>query len=268
MSIITISRGSYSRGSEAAEKVARKLGFMCISREVILEASDQFNVPEAKLVRAVHDAPSVLDRFTYGREKFVAYVRAALLKHVQKDNVVYHGFAGHFFLREVLGVLKVRITADIGDRVREVMRRDGITADEARSVIAGDDEERRTWSQRLYGVDNRSAELYDLVLNIKDMTVDDAVELIVHNVGLPCFQMTADSQAVLDDLALAARIQAVLIEDFPSVRVSVKNRMAFVSISGSLRERRKQVGKARSIVRNIEGVEGVQVHFAPFVVAD
>jgi hypothetical protein len=73
---------------------------------------------------------------------------------------------------------------------------------------------------------------------------------------------------VLDDLTLAARIQAVLIEDFPSVRVSVKNRMAFVSINGSLREQRKQVGKTRSIVRNIEGVEGVQVHFAPFVVAD
>jgi cytidylate kinase len=268
MSIITISRGSYSRGREVAERLARKCGFMCVSREVILEASDQFNVPEAKLVRAIHDAPSVLDRYTYGKEKFVAYVRAALLKYVQKGNVVYHGFAGHFFLREVPGVLKVRITADIGDRIEEVMGRDGITAEEARSVIAKDDEERRKWSRRLYRVDSRSAELYDLVLNIKGMTVDDAVELIAHNVGLPCFKMTGDSQRVLDDLAVAARIEAVLIEDFPGVKASVKDGMVFVSIKGSLWQLEKQVGQVRSIVRNIEGVKGVQVHFVPFVVAD
>jgi cytidylate kinase len=268
MSIVTISRGSYSRGREVAERLARSCGFRCVSREVILEASDQFNVPEAKLVRAIHDAPSVLDRYTYGREKFVAYVRAALLKYVQKDNVVYHGFAGHFFLREVPGVLKVRITADIGDRIEEVMRRDGITAEHARSVIERDDEERRKWSRRLYGVNSRNAELYDLVLKIKSMTVDDAVELIAHNVRLPCFEITADSQRVLDDLALAARIKAVLIEDFPGVRVSVKDGMAFVSIRGSLRQLEKQVGQARRIVRNIEGVKGIQVHFVPFVVAD
>jgi cytidylate kinase len=268
VSIITISRGSFSRGRAVAEKLAHELGFMCISREVILEASDQFNVPEAKLVRAMHDAPSVLDRYTYGKEKFVAYVRAALLKYVQKDNVVYHGFAGHFFLREVPGVLKVRITADMGDRIEEVMRRDDITLEQARSLIERDDEERRKWSLNLYGVDTRSAELYDLVLNVKTMTVDDAVELIAHNVRLPCFEITADSKRVLDDLALAARVQAALIEDFPSVKVSVKNGMAFVSIEGSLGQQEKQVGRARSIVSNIDGVKGVQVHFVPFVVAD
>ncbi|NIM21548.1 MAG: cytidylate kinase-like family protein, partial [Candidatus Latescibacteria bacterium] len=58
MSIVTISRGSYSRGKEVAEKVAEKLGYECISRDVIIEACDEFNVPEVKLVRAIHDAPS------------------------------------------------------------------------------------------------------------------------------------------------------------------------------------------------------------------
>ena len=67
MSIITISRGSYSRGKEVAEKVAAALGYECISRDILLEASDQFNIPEIKLVRAIHDAPSILERFTYGK---------------------------------------------------------------------------------------------------------------------------------------------------------------------------------------------------------
>jgi hypothetical protein len=69
MAIVTISRGSYSKGQEVAEKLARRLGYECISREVILEASREFNVSEVKLVRAIHDAPSILDRVGYGKEK-------------------------------------------------------------------------------------------------------------------------------------------------------------------------------------------------------
>ena len=268
MSIITISRGSYSRGRDVAERLAQKFGFECVSREVILEASDRFNVPEATLVRAIHDAPSVLDRYTYGKEKYVAYVRAALLKYVQKDNVVYHGFAGQFFLQEVPGVLKVRITAGIEDRVGEVMRRDGVSMEAARSIVEKDDEERRKWSLHLYGMDTRSPDLYDLVLNIKNMTVDDAVELIAYNVRLPCFEITADARRVLDDLALAAHVQAVLTDEFPTVNVTVKGGTAFVSIQAALSQQDKQVNQARSIVRNIEGVKGVQVNCVPFVVPD
>lgn len=37
MAIITISRGSYSRGKEVAEKLASKLNYECVSREIILE---------------------------------------------------------------------------------------------------------------------------------------------------------------------------------------------------------------------------------------
>ena len=39
MPIITISRGSYSKGKEVAEKVARKLGYRCIARDAIIETS-------------------------------------------------------------------------------------------------------------------------------------------------------------------------------------------------------------------------------------
>ena len=88
---------------------------MCIT-EVLLEASEQFRIPEIKLIRAIQDAPSMFDRFTYGKERYIAYIRFALLKCVQKDNVVYHGLAGYFFLQEIPHVLKVRVIADLEDR--------------------------------------------------------------------------------------------------------------------------------------------------------
>jgi hypothetical protein len=39
MGVITISRGSYSKGKEIAEKLAQKLEYDCISREILLQAS-------------------------------------------------------------------------------------------------------------------------------------------------------------------------------------------------------------------------------------
>ena len=68
MSIITISRGSYSRGKEVAEKLAQYLGYQCLSRDILLEASERYNIPESKLIRAIHDATSILERFTYRKE--------------------------------------------------------------------------------------------------------------------------------------------------------------------------------------------------------
>jgi cytidylate kinase len=207
MSIITISRGSYYRGKEVAEKLAEKLGYECISREILLEASEEFNIPEIKLIRAIHDAPSILERLTRQKEKFVAFIRAALLKHVQKDNVVYHGLFGHFFLQDIPHVLKVRIVGDLEARVADEVKREGISPDKAREILLRDDEERRKWALYLYGADWWDATLYDLVIHLKTITVDDAVSLISHVAQLPGFQTTPHSQEAINNLLEAARLE-------------------------------------------------------------
>ena len=208
MSIITISRGSYSRGKEVAERLAQALGYECLSRDILLEASERYNIPEIKLIRAIHDAPSILERFTYGKEQYVAYIRAALLRHVQKDNVVYHGLAGHFMLQGIPHVLKVRILADLEDRVAEEMKRENISADEARRILVKDDEERRRWSLKVFGIDTWDPSLYDLVIHIKCITVDEAVEIIRCALKGHCFQTTPESQKLVDEMSLAARVEA------------------------------------------------------------
>jgi cytidylate kinase len=207
MSIITISRGSYNRGKDVAEKLAQKLGYECISREILLEASEKYNVPEIKLIRAIRDAPSILQRLTHQRERYITFIRAALLKHVQKDNVVYHGLFGHFFLQAIPHVLKVRIVGDLEDRVEDEVKREGISAEKAREVILRDDEERRKWSLTLYGADAWDATLYDLVIHLKTITVEGAVELISQARQLPGFQTTPESQQAIDSLVEAAKLE-------------------------------------------------------------
>jgi cytidylate kinase len=207
MAIITISRGSYYRGKEVAEKLADKLGYACISREILLEASEEFNIPEIKLIWAIQDAPTILERLTRSKEKYVAYIRTALLKHVQKDNVVYHGLFGHFFLQGIPHVLKVRIVGDMEARVADEVKREGISPAKAREILMRDDEERRKWALQLYGADWWDATLYDLVMHLKNITVDDAVSLIMHALQFPGFQTTPESQEAINNLVEAARME-------------------------------------------------------------
>ncbi|MEE9121684.1 MAG: cytidylate kinase-like family protein [Syntrophobacteria bacterium] len=269
MSIITISRGSYSRGKEVAEKLAQTLGYECISRDILLEASEQFNIPEIRLVRAIHDAPSVFERFTYGKERYVAYIRAALLSRVQKDNVVYHGLAGHFFLEGVPHVLKVRIIADFEDRVREEMERENISAEKAGHILKKDDEERRKWALHLYGIDTHNPGLYDMVLHTQTMTVDDAVKVILNAVQLPCYKTTPESQGILDNLTLSAQVQAALAEEFPTASVSSKDGGVYIVIKGSfLTQEKKLTTKVKNIAEKISGGKDVNVYIDTIITDD
>jgi len=216
MSIITIARGSYSRGKEVAERLAKRLGYECISREILLEASKEFNIPEIKLIRALHDSPKIFERMCNGSERYVKYYRSALLRHARNDNIVYHGLAGHFFLKDIPHVLKIRITADMETRVKEEMARENISAEEAQCILEKDDLERRKWSIQVYGTDTWDSRLYDMVLNISTLTLDDAVDVIYWILQKPTFQSTLESRTLVADKAIQAKKQADLIKSMSS----------------------------------------------------
>ena len=259
MSVITISRGSYRRGKEIAEKVAHALGYKCISREILLEASEQFNIPEIKLEKAIHDAPSVLERFTHAKEKYIAFIRATLLKALQKDNVVYHGLAGHFFVQGIPHVLKVRIIADIEDRVREEMKVTEFSASATRYLLEKDDEERRKWGLRLYGKDTWDPYLYDMVLHIRTMTADEATQVVVTASQLPSYQTTPQSQGILDDLCLGAQVEASLVHEFDVAGVTAKEGSIHVAIRASAKKEVEIKARVTDIVQDVSGVKAVSV---------
>jgi cytidylate kinase len=267
MPIIIVSRGCYHRGSEVAKRVARELGYECISREVLLEASKLFDTPELKLIHAIEDAPSLLERLGHDRTKYIAFIRTALLRYVQRDNVVYHGLAGHFFLQGIPAILKVRVFADLEERIKDEMEREGVGAEKARKTVLRDDEERRKWALSLYGMDTGDPALYDLLLHIGSLTVDNATRIIVETARLPSFQMIAGSKRLLNERVLAAQVEALLLEEFPRVKASAKNGEVFVrlltglSIHSLLTEKQRIIEKVESIAIGLGGAEKAHVAF-------
>ena len=263
MSIITISRGSSSRGKEVAEKVAEKLGYKCVSREALLDASKEWDIPEIKLIRAIHDAPSVFHRFTYGRDKYIAFIRCAVLKQLQADDAVYHGLAGPYFVTGVSHALKVRIIADQEERVKLVMERDGVSKKNALAVLKKDDAERRNWGRKLYGIDTSDASLYDLVVNTRNIPVDEAVNIICDAAGLDRFKTSPESQRSMDDLVLAAEVKAALVNLKPDIEVSAGDGVVEVRTRATESAEESLFQKMKEVATALPGVGEFKVHFLP-----
>ena len=210
MAIITISRGCYSHGKEIAEKVAEKLGYECVSREILIEASHFFHVPEMKLLKSLHNAPSILERITHGQDMYLSYVQAALLEHAKKDNMVYHGHAGHLLLPEISHVLKVRVIAELNQRIEFLQQKQNVSKDEAAAFIKNEDMERAHWTRYLHKMDIDDPRIYDIVLNIGRLTIADACELICAAVQCDTYRGTPTSKKAIYDLALSSHVKAAL----------------------------------------------------------
>ncbi len=249
MAIITISRGSYSRGKEVAEALAKRLGYSCVSRDILLEACEEFAIPEIRLVKALHDAPTILERFHHGRERYISFFRSAFLNHVAKDNVVFHGLSGHFLLQGISHAFKVRIIANIEARIDEEMRREKCTAEEARYLLTRDDEERRRWSMALYGKDTWNSSLYDMVLHIDTLQVEDVVDVLEGVVRKGRFDATPESQELLRERTLIANIHAKVVSSSPHVTVTIDEGVVTLSnLDGGLRNDGEQRRKIAAVL--------------------
>ena len=258
MGIITISRGTFSGGQSLAECVADKLGYRCISREVLLEASRQYGVDQETLFEALTKKPGFLERLSVKRIHYLAYIRASLFKEARDDNLVYHGHAGHLLLRDVPHVLRVRIIANMEFRIQGAMDLHHMSEGEAKRFITKVDDERVKWTRFLYQTDWHDPSLYDVDINLDHLSLADACDMLCHMADMERYQRTPQSQKLMDDLVLANHLMAVIAADesIPDEGVEIASDEGVVTISGTV-ESLADADKIKTVVGSVSDVKGV-----------
>ncbi|MBL7203300.1 MAG: cytidylate kinase-like family protein [Desulfobacteraceae bacterium] len=265
MSIITITRGSYSRGEEVAKKVADRLGYRCISRETLLKASNEFSIPKIKRFLSFEKGPSEFELTTSQKEKFLAYVQLILLRDFQKDDVVHHGVGGHFIVRGIEHGLKVLVIENIEDTAGVVMEREGLSRKDALILLKRSDEPIIEWGRHIWGIHPWDSKLYDLIIHTKKISVDFAVDTICRTVELESFHTTPESQKAVNDRLLSAEAKWALIDLNPYAEVFSDDGSVTVmtvletASSKSQEERDKLVDQIGKIVKKLPGVKEVTI---------
>lgn len=265
MSIIIISRGAHHRGGEVAEKTAQELGFPCLSRDILLEASNKYDVPEVKLKKSMERAPNFFERLGFKKEKYIAYMQSALLNRLKEDNLVYHGLAAHFFLKNISHVLLVRINVDIQERVKYCMKSEKVSEAIAYEMLAKLDAERKKWGLYLYGIDITDPDLYDLVLKVHRIDTDEAAEIIISTAAMDKFKTTPASQQAINDLALAAEVKANLMKVKQAQDVSAHEGIVSVQIQCPLMKEGHIIKTVEELGSSVIGVREIRTEILPYI---
>ena len=254
MPIITIYQGASGEGQELAETVAQALGYPCVGREVLVQASRRYGIPEAKLNEIVEQGPHWWERLLQDLRPYRVTLQAALCELARDGSLVYHGHVGHELLAGIGHVLKVLLTAPIEFRIEQVRARQGLTEAGARQYIEEVDKARSRRLMAMFGADWRDPNRFDLILNMSRMRREGAKHLIVEAAKLREYQVTPASNQAFKDLALASRVHATVFAA-PNVHGSaleVRAEGGHVSVTGRVAH-----GLEKTVVRLVKTVPGV-----------
>jgi cytidylate kinase len=255
MSVVTIAHAAYSGGSAIAEKVASLLNYRSIDREVLIEASKRYGIPEAKYTEVLEAEGHWWERWRESLRLYRITLQAAMCEVVEGGQVVYYGRAGRQLLPGIRHVLTVLVVAPIDYRIEQVRAQKGMDAENARQYLREIDRVRSRRFRALFNDDWQDPVGQDLVLNGSRFNAEVGASLIADTVRRSEFQPTAESIKAFQNLATTARVQAALITSAKTrnVVLNVKCDNGQVTISGILADPDLE----KEIVRIAKEVKGV-----------
>jgi osmotically-inducible protein OsmY len=258
MTIVTISRGSFSGGIAVAGLVAERLCVPCISREEVRDAAHAADGVRESPGATLDEPPRFWQKTPGKLPAHLNRLRARMLEQAPAGEFVYHGQAGQLLLGGVDHVLRVRVDAGEEYRVRTAMADFGLDEDEARRYVKTVNGQLKKWTRFLYGVDWEDPLLYDVVLRVDRVGVEGTADTIVHMTELPQFCPTDESRKSYADLALSTRVWEALSDDAHtrSANVRVAADGAAVFVTGSA-DGGKVVEAIDAVAATVPGVASV-----------
>jgi cytidylate kinase len=257
VSIVTISSALGASGEAIGRALAEELTYTFADREIILKAAERLGQGVAELERLLESRPSLWERFTETRRDYMAAVEAVIWEFAAGDNVVLVGRGSTFVLQRIRHAFRVRVTAPLHVRARQMETEHGLVPD-ATEVIARSD---RDWAARirhLYDVALDDSLQYDLVLNTARLDVPTAVATIRAALAAERFHATPAWLAEVANRCLTSRVHAALLLH-PRTRdlgLFFSCRDGQVSLSGRV-TRDDQRRAAVEVVEQLAGVSRV-----------
>ena len=183
---VAISRETGANGGELAKRVAEKSGWKALDRELLDYMAERYNLSRISLEFVDETVASWfhemfgkwLDEQLVSQAEFVHRLGRLVLLAAQHESTVFVGRGAQFMLPRESGVA-VRIVAPRKQRIERIMEIRHCGIHEAEKYVEDTDRGREQFVQRYFHRDITAPHLYDLVINLKFVTLDAAANLIV-----------------------------------------------------------------------------------------
>jgi len=263
MAIVKIFSGEYCNSEDVAIGVASKRGLTRIEDRLLNETSAKFNVTSDKLLHAMHGPGSVMNKLSRNREKYIAYLQRTLAEIISDDNQLLHGFAAHLLPDSIPHVLKVCIIANMEYRVTAASKQEKISKNAATKAIQKSDQSRHDWVQLLHGKSAWDREIYDMILPMQDLSVKEAIGLIVNNLDNETLKTTNAAKMAVPDNILATQVNLELVLGGYDVDVVADQGNVTLLINKYMMRLEKYKAEIEGFVQKLAGVKKVHALVGP-----
>ncbi|HVA81868.1 MAG TPA: cytidylate kinase family protein [Candidatus Binataceae bacterium] len=261
MAVIAISLQIGSRGIELGRMTAARLGYRFISgEEIVAEAAHRYGVSTDQLLVFDLRTPHFWQRGKSDSHRYLAFVRAVLLRELSSDRIVA---AGRILAHQTPGAgcaLRVRVTAPFAARARQASVDEKIDPRAVDKYVRDYDRELRERSQTLTGLDIEDPTLYDLTVNSAAHPLESIAALLADGARILDETAAPAARESLRDTAIAAQVHAALLAH-PKVRdaqIAVRCTSGAVSLAGPGLVAPWDA-MVIEVARGIEGVTAVEV---------
>ena len=259
MAIITIFSSLYCSEREITAKLAKKLDYTKLDKDLIEETSNSYHVSVDKLRSTLAGHVPFLNNISHEREKNIAYLKSSIANLIKKNNIIYHGYATHFLPKNITHILKVCLIANHAYIVKMAMEEDSLSEQNAKILIKKDDEKRFKWTQHLLGSSPWDENFYDILVPMHSSSVDETVSLIAKNVQKKALEITAESERALSDFILASSVDIPLVENGYNVNITCDNGDTKISLKEYVIRLENMKEKIKKLVSPVSGVKSVEV---------
>lgn len=211
MTIIAVTQEIGSLGKEVSARLAERLGIQFVPHRAVEQTiARRMNVSQDTVLRLVQGDATLRERWQIDQRRLALYVAEEVFGLAARGDVLVRGWGAAFLLAPSLRVVRVRVCAPIASRVSLVKERLRISDERvARRKIESADAAQARLVQSHFGIDLKSAEHFDIVLNTERASVDDCVAQVMILAQSPKFQETAASRAEIGAMLLRARTRAM-----------------------------------------------------------
>lgn len=258
MAIITISRQTASLGDDIAKSVAETLQYTFIDKMQISDVLEKHGLPAADFDKFDGKKPTIWQSMSIQKDRFIYLLGAAVYGFATSGDVVILGRGGQVLLKDVPGVLHVRIVAPFEVRMQRLMATEGCDEKKAAKLLARNDRDSSGYIRAFFDNDWDDENLYDLVLNTRTMSADTAMSLIHAMISAREFSKTpGDASVGLEDMALEETIKGLLVGVSGIELGNVAVTKGVVVLNG-LANSDEDARTCQHIVSNISGVKEIR----------
>lgn len=213
MRILTISRQVGSLGDVIAALAARRLEMKLIGPEQIQERANACDTEysDACSLYESEMGPGFFERLFFETPSYTSLFESLTHEFASQGDVIIVGRGSQIVLKDVPGVVRVRVVADLPIRVSRIEERFGINHDEAVAYVKKHDNSKRSLLQSVYEQDPTEWSLFDIILNTTHFGPDGATNVVCEAVNsVDREKQPEDLKERLSAMAVAKTVETII----------------------------------------------------------